>query len=75
MGNVSESFALGTVLAVKLLGEGGYGALSTSKPVIEKLRQNGVYARPLGNVVYIMVSPFTSKDECSRLIHLLRQSL
>ena len=75
LSNVAESFALGTVLAIKLKGEGGYGALSTSKPVIEKLRKKGVYARPLGNVVYVMVSPFTNQDECFRLVELLKESI
>jgi len=72
---VSESFALGTVLAIKLKGETGYAASLTSKPIIEKLRQNGIYARPLGNVVYIMVSPFTSTEKCAHLIKTLSASL
>ena len=73
---VSESFALGTVLAVKLAGQGtGYTAVSASKPVVEELRRNGVFARPLGNVVYIMVSPFTKAVECQRLLTMLKDAI
>jgi len=74
---VSESFALGTVLAVKLVGSGsGYTAVSISKPVVEHLRRHGgVFARPLGNVVYIMVSPFTKAGECRKLTEVLKDAI
>ncbi len=68
---VQESMALGTVLAVTIEPDGGegsgYAAASRSIPIVKKLFENGVYARPLGNVVYIMVSPLTSKEACSKL--------
>lgn len=67
---VEKCFTLGTVVAVtiKTEGAGGYGASSRTIPIVEKLRQKGVYARPLGNVVYIMASPLTSKEECRSLL-------
>jgi len=77
--NVQESMSLGTVLAVTIRpedgGESGYGAASLSAPVVKYLFDNGVYARPLGNVVYIMVSPLTSSEKCSRLCQILREAL
>jgi adenosylmethionine-8-amino-7-oxononanoate aminotransferase len=32
--------------------------------VIIRLRQAGIYARPLGNVIYAMCSPITRPDTC-----------
>ncbi len=68
---VQESMAFGTVLAVTIEPEGtegsGYAAASRSIPIVKKLFEDGIYARPLGNVVYIMVSPLTSKEDCSEL--------
>lgn len=67
---VENVFSLGTVLAVTLKSEDGaegYGASSRTVPIVQNLRNEGIYARPLGNVVYIMVSPLTSSDECARL--------
>ena len=76
---VQQSFALGTVLAITLRprdGESfGYTASSQTKPIIQHLRERGVFARPLGNVIYIMVSPLTSKAECSRLLNLVEETL
>jgi bifunctional dethiobiotin synthetase / adenosylmethionine---8-amino-7-oxononanoate aminotransferase len=72
---VEQCFTLGTVLAVTVkpdVGAGGYGATSRAVPIVEELRQRSVYARPLGNVVYIMASPLTSRTECQRLLDKLR---
>lgn len=75
---VQESMSLGTVLAVTIRPDGsggGYAAASRSAPIVEHLFENGVYARPLGNVVYIMVSPLTSSAECARLCRILREAI
>lgn len=76
---VQECMALGTVLAVTIepdSSEGsGYAARSKSVPLVKYLFENGVYARPLGNVVYVMVSPLTSRGECSRMCELLRDAI
>lgn len=68
--------ATGTVLAAELKTEGvaGYSA-SEAVQVTKALRQKGVYARPLGNVVYLMVTPTTAKDTCTHLLELLVQTL
>jgi hypothetical protein len=35
----------------------------------------GVFARPLGNVLYLMVTPMTQPDACSRLLQALLAEL
>ena len=76
---VQQSMALGTVLAVTIEPEGGegsgYAAASRSVPIVKKLFKEGVYARPLGNVVYVMVSPLTSKETCSKLCETLASAI
>lgn len=76
---VQESMSFGTVLAVTIEPESsegsGYAAASRSIPVVKKLFAEGVYARPLGNVVYIMVSPLTSKADCSKLCEILAHAI
>ncbi len=75
---VQEAMSLGTVVAVTIEPDesgSGYAAAGRSIPVVKYLLDNGVYARPLGNVVYIMVSPLTKPDECSRLCGILKDAL
>ncbi|KAL7576005.1 hypothetical protein ACA910_000792 [Epithemia clementina (nom. ined.)] len=77
---VDRSFALGTVLTVTIKtgeesGPSGYGASSRTVPLVRALRDCGIYARPLGNVIYIMASPLTSTEECVRLTDKLHQVL
>ena len=40
-----------------------------------KLRGMEVYARPLGNVVYLMVTPTTSREQCQQLMQTLFSAL
>lgn len=76
---VEKCFALGTVLAVTIKpdesGGTGYAAASRTTPIARHLRDHGVYARPLGNVIYIMVSPVTSREECARVYEILKETL
>jgi dethiobiotin synthetase/adenosylmethionine--8-amino-7-oxononanoate aminotransferase len=76
---VEKCFALGTVLAVSIKpdesGSTGYAAASRTTPIARHLRDHGVYARPLGNVIYIMASPVTSRKECARLCRILKETL
>lgn len=59
--------ALGTVLAVELVTEeGGYGS-SAAGAVVRALRDRGIFARPLGNVVYFMCTPTSSAATCAQL--------
>ncbi|GER52631.1 adenosylmethionine-8-amino-7-oxononanoateaminotransferase-like protein [Striga asiatica] len=67
---VSRVVALGTLCAVELVAEGsnaGYGSTYASS-LVKKLREDGVYMRPLGNVIYAMCGPCTSPDICRRLL-------
>ena len=48
---------------------GGADAASRTSRVIRALRtQHAIYCRPLGNVVYLMVSPVTPKATCDTLL-------
>lgn len=68
----------GTVLAAEMQpseGEAaGYGS-AEAKPVTAWLRAHGVYARPLGNVVYFMVTPTTCPQQCTRLLRTLLRAI
>ncbi|CAO3611438.1 unnamed protein product [Cunninghamella blakesleeana] len=80
--NVDSVMALGSVLAVSLKDEQGKGyGSSVSASIIDQLRhgvfldQSGtninLFARPLGNVIYLMTSQITTqKDvkECERIL-------
>ncbi|KAJ3172606.1 hypothetical protein HDU88_005935 [Geranomyces variabilis] len=57
--------SLGSVLAIELAAtEKGYAASRTSGAVVNALRARGVFARPLGNVVYLM-APYVSATEAA----------
>ncbi|KDD75498.1 hypothetical protein H632_c655p0, partial [Helicosporidium sp. ATCC 50920] len=67
--------ALGTVLAAELAGEGRGYASDAAAGVVEALGRRGVFARPLGSVVYLMTTPLGTARECRRLAQLLLQAL
>lgn len=50
--------------------ERGYGS-TASQGIVMKLRKRGIYTRPLGNVVYLMVAPNTSREVCDWLLQTL----
>ncbi|KAE8056780.1 hypothetical protein FH972_013519 [Carpinus fangiana] len=67
---VQRVVALGTLCALELRAEGhnaGYGSLYASS-LLQKLREDGVYTRPLGNVIYLMCGPCTSPELCSQVL-------
>lgn len=67
---VQRVVALGTLFALELQAEGsnvGYGSLY-ARSLLLKLRDDGVYLRPLGNVIYLMCGPCTSPETCSQLL-------
>ncbi|KAI9302872.1 pyridoxal phosphate-dependent transferase [Cunninghamella echinulata] len=80
--NVEHVMALGSVLAVSLKDDQGKGyGSSVSASVIDQLRhgaflnQSGtsinLFARPLGNVIYLMTSQITTPNdvqECERIL-------
>jgi bifunctional dethiobiotin synthetase / adenosylmethionine---8-amino-7-oxononanoate aminotransferase len=75
---VDESITFGSVLSVTMKsadGVRGYGASSQTALVANKLRERGIYTRPLGNVIYLMTSPTTSRAECYRLSTLFHEAI
>ncbi|CCI42483.1 unnamed protein product [Albugo candida] len=64
--SVERVFAIGTVCVVELKSDcAGYTCQDAAK-VITRLREEGVYARALGNVVYMMASPVSSQKNCKQ---------
>lgn len=64
---VARIISLGTVCAIEVKAEdnnAGYTSLQVS-PLVQKLREDGIYMRPLGNVIYLMCGPCTSPDVCT----------
>ncbi|RVW29811.1 Bifunctional dethiobiotin synthetase/7,8-diamino-pelargonic acid aminotransferase, mitochondrial [Vitis vinifera] len=55
------------VLSHYLLVFSLYGSLY-ARSLLLKLREDGVYLRPLGNVIYLMCGPCTSPETCSQLL-------
>jgi len=75
LSNVSRAYALGTVLCVELVASKvGYSS-TEAQALIQNLRQDGVYARALGNVVYIMCSPLTKESYCAMYLKKLSNHL
>ena len=66
---------MGTLLAVELRdAEAGYSS-NAAAGAVAALRRQGVSARPLGNVVYLMVTPMTAKAQCESLLDALEGAL
>jgi len=76
---VRRAVALGTVLAEELEerggGQGGGYGSTASAHVVQDLKRAGVYARPLGNVVYLLASQVALKRTTQILIDTLEQVL
>ena len=74
---VARTVAMGTVLALELrtpagsaatAAAGGY-ASDAARMLAARLRsEQGVYARPLGPVLYLMVGPASPPETCERLL-------
>lgn len=74
---VQRVVALGTLFALELKAEGsntGYASLQASS-LVRKLRGDGIYMRPLGNVVYLMCGPCTSPEVCNQLLNKIHQRI
>ncbi|KAF5456289.1 hypothetical protein F2P56_025788 [Juglans regia] len=74
---VQRVVALGTLFALELRAEGsnaGYASLFASS-LVQILREDGVWTRPLGNVIYLMCGPCTSPEICSHLLVKLYKGL
>jgi dethiobiotin synthetase/adenosylmethionine--8-amino-7-oxononanoate aminotransferase len=72
---VSGAYALGTVLAVELKASSSGYESNAAAHVAEVLRDSGIYARPLGNVIYLMATPLTLQTTCDCLLSTLKHVL
>ncbi|PWA92862.1 Aminotransferase class-III [Artemisia annua] len=67
---VQRVVSLGTIFAVELEvqdDEAGYASLCATS-LLQKLREDGIYMRPLGNVIYMMCGPCTSPQVCLQML-------
>ncbi|EOY31725.1 Adenosylmethionine-8-amino-7-oxononanoate transaminases [Theobroma cacao] len=68
--SVSRVVTLGTLFALELQADGsnaGYASVYASS-LLQMLREDGVYMRPLGNVIYLMCGPCTSPEICRQQV-------
>lgn len=66
---------LGTVLAVHLEDQAAGYASNAAEGILSRLRDDGVFARPLGNTVYLMCTPMTDAGTLDRLVSTLKEAL
>lgn len=67
---------IGTVLSIELEAKGGDGYAATGSVALQKLLlEHGVMTRPLGNVLYIMVSPVADPALCKSLQKILYSAI
>ncbi|KVI01382.1 bifunctional dethiobiotin synthetase/7,8-diamino-pelargonic acid aminotransferase, mitochondrial [Cynara cardunculus var. scolymus] len=70
---VQRTISLGTLFAVELTVDdydAGYASLCATSLLL-KLREDGIFMRPLGNVIYMMCGPCTSPEVCLRMLETL----
>lgn len=66
LSQVARTFAIGTVVGIELETSSAGYASSEAQDLIKVLRKDEIYARALGNVVYMMCSPLTTTEDCDR---------
>ncbi|XP_027176502.1 bifunctional dethiobiotin synthetase/7,8-diamino-pelargonic acid aminotransferase, mitochondrial [Coffea eugenioides] len=74
---VKRVVTIGTLCALELRAEGcnaGYASLYATS-LLKKIREDGIYTRPLGNVIYLMCGPCTSPQVCSQIMNKLIRRL
>ncbi|KAL2928922.1 Bifunctional dethiobiotin synthetase/7 8-diamino-pelargonic acid aminotransferase mitochondrial [Bienertia sinuspersici] len=67
---IKRLIVMGTLFAVELQTQGsnaGYGSTFATS-LLRQLRDDGIYMRPLGNVIYLMCGPCTSSTKCNQLL-------
>ncbi|OQR95254.1 adenosylmethionine-8-amino-7-oxononanoate aminotransferase [Achlya hypogyna] len=72
---VARAFQLGTVLVIELKSNSRGYTDTTGQDVLVRLRANGIYARSLGNVLYIMASPLSTPETCKEIFNTVRSTL
>lgn len=76
--SVARALSMGSVCAFEMHvgGAGGGYASSGAAEIVRGLRAAaGVYARPLGNVVYLMAAPMTPRARCDAILGALEELL
>ncbi|KAL5230336.1 hypothetical protein ABZP36_029112 [Zizania latifolia] len=76
--NVKRVVSLGTLCAIELKAEGsdaGYASLYASSLLRQLREEDGIYARPLGNVIYLMCGPCTTRESCTRQLSKVQRRL
>jgi dethiobiotin synthetase/adenosylmethionine--8-amino-7-oxononanoate aminotransferase len=74
---VQRVVVIGTLFALELKADAsnsGYASLY-AKSLLIMLREDGIFTRPLGNVIYLMCGPCTSPEICRRLLTKLYKRL
>ncbi|KAI3904661.1 hypothetical protein MKW98_014841 [Papaver atlanticum] len=74
---VKRVVMLGTLFALELEAQGsdvGYASMYAIS-LLRSLREDGIYMRPLGNVIYLMCGPCTSPRICTELLNKLYRGL
>ncbi|CAA7062397.1 unnamed protein product [Microthlaspi erraticum] len=74
---VQRVVVLGTLFVLELkvdASNSGYASLY-AKSLLEMLREDGIFMRPLGNVIYLMCGPCTSPEICKQLLTKLYKRL
>eukprot|EP00268_Persea_americana_P043244 TRINITY_DN4341_c0_g1_i3.p1 TRINITY_DN4341_c0_g1~~TRINITY_DN4341_c0_g1_i3.p1 ORF type:complete len:169 (+),score=21.26 TRINITY_DN4341_c0_g1_i3:1189-1695(+) len=74
---VLRVIVLGTLFALELKAKSsdtGYASLY-SLSLVRKLRGDGIYTRPLGNVIYFMCGPCTSPQVCNQVLSKIYQRI
>ncbi|KAK1290895.1 hypothetical protein QJS10_CPB18g00222 [Acorus calamus] len=74
---VQRVVALGTLCAIELKANGcdsGYASIYLSS-LVHRLREDGVYMRPLGNVIYLMCGPCISPQVCNQQLEKVYQRI
>ena len=72
---IEKSINLGTVFVMEIKsGNKGYNSSITQNLVLT-LRERGIYVRPLGNVLYIMGSQTTTRETCSYMLEIIKNTL
>uniref|UniRef100_M4BHR7 Dethiobiotin synthase n=1 Tax=Hyaloperonospora arabidopsidis (strain Emoy2) TaxID=559515 RepID=M4BHR7_HYAAE len=72
---IERTFAIGTVACVELAVRNAGYASTEAAELIQVLRKNGVYARSLGNVLYLMCSPLTTQEDCNKYLTTFTQQM
>lgn len=72
---VKRLVVLGTLFALELQAEGsnaGYASVYATSLLQSLREEDGIYMRPLGNVIYMMCGPCTSPRLCGQLLEKLK---